>query len=168
MATQNLGNETTTVTTEDAELVIERVFDAPRELVWKAYTEPEHIQRWWGPHGTTTTVVEMDVRPGGTWRFVNHGPDGQDAPFKGEYLEVVPPERLVQTFIFDVEGFNDQAAAETLTLEALDGRTRVHARSRYPSVEALQGALSAGMVGGLIETYDRLDQLLTALVGTRR
>jgi uncharacterized protein YndB with AHSA1/START domain len=164
---QNLGNDSISIVTDGAELVIERIFDAPRELVWKAVTEPEHIQNWWGPYGTTTTVVEMDVRPGGTWRFINHGPDGQDAPFKGEYLEVVPPERIVQTFIFDVEGFNDQAAIETMTLEALDGRTRILVRSRYPSEESLIGAMSSGMARGVIETYDRLDQLLTGMAANR-
>jgi hypothetical protein len=100
---------------------MERVFDAPRDLVWKVITDPERITNLWGPHGYTTTVEEMDVRPGGRWRFIQHTTGGEDVPFKGEYLEVVPPERVVQTFIFDVEPFNNEAAITTVTLEDLGG-----------------------------------------------
>jgi uncharacterized protein YndB with AHSA1/START domain len=158
MAVKQLGNETTTVYADGAEFVMERVFDAPREMVWKALTEPERIPRWWGPRTTTMTVEEMDVRPGGTWRWVSHSPEG-DAPFKGEYLEVVPPERLVHTEVFDVEPFNSGGpAVVTLTLDALDGRTKLTSRSRFPSAEALEGALATGMVGGAIETWDRLEE----------
>jgi uncharacterized protein YndB with AHSA1/START domain len=119
-------------------------------------TDPERVTHWWGPRGHTTTVVEMDVRVGGTWRWINHGPDGQNAPFKGEYLEVVPPERIVQTEIFDVPGFDDRAAINTLTLEDLGNRTKLVARSRFPSVEDLEGALATGMIGGALASYDRL------------
>jgi uncharacterized protein YndB with AHSA1/START domain len=150
------STETTAVFTEGQDLVMERIFDAPRELVWNVMTDPKRITDWWGPHGYTTTVVEMDVRPGGTWRFINHTTGGEDVPFKGEYLEVVPPERLVQTFIFDVEPFNNEAAITTMTLEDLDGRTKITTRDRFPSVESLEGALSTGMVGGALDTWDRL------------
>lgn len=150
------STETTTVYTEGQDLVMERVFDAPRELVWKVLTDPKGITRWWGPHGYTTTVEEMDVRPGGRWRWINHTTGGEDAPFKGEYLEVVPPERFVRTEIFDVPGFDDKAAIDTTTLEDLGGRTKLVSRSRFPSVEDLEGALSTGMVGGAIQTWDRL------------
>ncbi len=156
MTMQQLGNERTAVYTEGQELVFERVFDAPRDLVWNVMTDPERVTRWWGPHDHTATVVEMDVRVGGTWRWISHGPDGQDVPFKGEYLEVEPPERLVQTEIFDVPGFDDKAAINTLTLEALGSKTKLVARSHFPSVEDLEGALATGMVGGALETYDRL------------
>ena len=93
MTVNQLGNETTTVFAEGAEFVMERVFDAPRELVWQALTDPERIPRWWGKRHTTMTVEEMDVRVGGRWRWVAHTPDG-DAPFSGEYLEIEPPGRL--------------------------------------------------------------------------
>lgn len=156
MAVKQLGNERTTAYADGQELVMERVFDAPRELVWKVLTDPERVTNWWGPHGYTTTVVEMDVRRGGRWRWINHTTGGEDAPFKGEYLEVVPPERYVRTEIFDVEPYNAAAAVETLTLEDLGGRTRLVSRSRFPSLEALEGALSMGMIGGALETYDRL------------
>ena len=156
MAVQQLGNEQTTVYTDGLELVMERVFDAPRDLVWKVMTDPERVTNWWGPHGYTTTVVEMDVRPGGRWRFINHTTGGEDVPFKGEYLEVEPPERIVRTFIFDVPGFDDRAAVETMTLEDLGNRTKAVARSRFPSDKDLEGAVSVGMVRGAIETWDRL------------
>jgi len=160
MAMQQLGNERTTAYADGPELVFERVFDAPRDLVWKVMTDPERVTEWWGPHGHTTTVVEMDLRVGGKWRWINHTADGEDAPFKGEYLEVEPPERLVQTEIFDVPGFDDRAAINTLTLEALGSQTKLVARSRFPSVEDLEGALATGMVGGALQTYDRLaDQI---------
>jgi uncharacterized protein YndB with AHSA1/START domain len=159
MVVKQLGNETTTVYAAGEEFVMERVFDAPRELVWKALTDPQAIPRWWGPRETTMTVAEMDVRPGGTWRWISHSSDG-DAPFKGEYLEVVPPERLVHTEIFDVEPFNadGQAALVTILLEAVDGKTKLTSRSRFPSAEALEGALATGMVGGAIESWDRLEE----------
>ncbi len=158
MAVEQLGNDRTTAYTEGAELVMERVFDAPRELVWSVLTDPERIPHWWGPRETTMTVEEMDVRPGGRWRWISHSSEG-DAPFKGEYLEVEPPARLVRTEIFDVPPFNSDpagAAVETMTLEDLGGRTRLVSRARFPSVESLEGALATGMIGGALETYDRL------------
>src|SRR5262245_16822655 len=148
--------DTTVAWTEGTDLVIERTFDAPRELVWMVMTDPERITHWWGPHGYTTTVVEMDVRPGGRWRFINHTTGGEDVPFKGEYLEVEPPERIVQTFIFDVPPFDEMAAIETFTLEDLGGRTRAVNTSRFPTLDALEGALGSGMIGGAIESWDRL------------
>ena len=157
MATQQLGNERTTAYTDGQELVLERIFDAPRDLVWRVMTDPARVTNWWGPHGYTTTVEEMDVRVGGRWRWINHTTSGESAPFKGEYLEVDPPARLVQTETFDVPGFDDKQAINTLTLEDLGGtRTRVVARSRFPSVEDLEGALATGMIGGALQTYDRL------------
>ena len=83
---------TTTIYSEGGDLVFERTFDAPRERVWKAFTDPEIVPRWWGPHGTTTTVVEMDVRPGGKWRYVSSAADRDDVVFYGEYLSITPPE----------------------------------------------------------------------------
>jgi len=148
--------ETTTVYTEGQDLVMERIFDAPRELVWKVMIDPERVTRWWGPHGYTTTVVEMDVRPGGRWRWINHTTGGEDVPFKGEYLEVVPPERIVRTEILDVPGFDDRAAIDTMTFEALGNRTKLVARTRFPSIDDLEGALATGMIGGALQTYDRL------------
>jgi uncharacterized protein YndB with AHSA1/START domain len=151
------STDTTAVYSVDGDLVYERTFDASREQVWKAFTDPEVLARWWGPHGTTTTVEEMDVRPGGKWRFVSHGADREDVAFYGEYLDIVPPERIKWTFMFDVEGVGSQGGPETMTLEEIDGRTKVVAISHMGSVEVLEGALATGMVTGAIESYDRLE-----------
>lgn len=168
MAT-NLGNEVTKVVAEGADLVMERIFDAPRDLVWQVVTEPEHIPHWWGPRDTRTTVVEMDVRTGGRWRFLHSSPGGYEVTFLGEYLEVVPPERLTRTVQIGGDPYREaDAAVETMVLEDLgDGRTRLTGRSRFPSPEVLVEALGTGMVAGAIETYDRLADLLAALA-TRR
>ena len=154
------SNATTFKTLSDREIAMERVFDAPRELVFAAYTDPAHIPHWWGPRGVTTTVDTMDVRPGGTWRYVSSGPDREDVVFYGEYLEVSPPERIKWTFMFDVEGMGPQGGPETLTLEDVGGKTKVTAVSHMGTPEIIEGALATGMVGGAIETYDRLEALL--------
>jgi uncharacterized protein YndB with AHSA1/START domain len=158
VAIKQLGNDRTVAYTDGQYLVMERIFDAPRELVWKVLNDPERVPHWWGPRGSRMTVVEHDVRVGGRWRWIAHGSDG-DAPFKGEYLEVVPPERVVRTEIFDVPPFNEDpngAAIETMTLEDLGGRTKLVSRSKFPSVEVLDGALGTGMIWGALESYDRL------------
>ena len=162
MTVNTIGNDRTTAYTDGAVLVMERVFDAPRELVWKVFTEPERIPRWWPGDRLQMTHVSMDVRPGGTWRWVGtHEEDGAqvEVPFCGEYLEVVHPERIVRTEIYDVPPFNasGSAAVETLTFEDLgDGRTKLVSRSTFPSAETLEGALATGMIGGALEAYDRV------------
>ncbi len=157
------STDTTTIYSEGGELTYERIFDAPRELVWKANTDRDLIPRWWGPHRVSTRVEEMDVRPGGKWRFVSVAADGGEHTFYGEYLEVVEPERIKWTFMFDVEGAGPQGGPETLTLEDLgDGRTRMKAVSHMGTEEALEGALVTGMTEGAIETWDRLEALLAS------
>lgn len=153
---------TTTIYSDGGDLVFERTFDAPREQVWKAFTDPELVPRWWGPHGTTTTVTEMDVRPGGKWRYVSRGPDRDEVAFYGEYLEIEPPARFRWTFLFDVEGVGTQGGEETHLFEDLGGRTKVTSIGHMGSAEALDGALASGMVKGAIETWDRLAALLAA------
>jgi uncharacterized protein YndB with AHSA1/START domain len=154
------STETTTIYSKGGDLVFERTFDAPREQVWNAFMDPDLIPRWWGPHGTTTTVVEMDVRPGGSWRYVSRARDRDDVTFYGEYLEIEPPERFRWTFLFDVEGIGPQGGPETFTFDEVDGKTKVTSIGHMGSVEAIEGALSTGMVGGAIETWDRLEALL--------
>jgi uncharacterized protein YndB with AHSA1/START domain len=154
------STDTTTIYSEGGDLVFERVFDAPRERVWKAFTDPEQIPHWWGPHGTTTRVEEMDLRPGGTWRFVSSAPDREDVVFYGEYLEVDPPNGYKATFMFDVEGVGPQGGPETYLLEDLGGRTKVTSIGHMGSAEVIEGALATGMVKGAIETWDRLEALL--------
>jgi uncharacterized protein YndB with AHSA1/START domain len=144
-------------------MVLTRVFDAPRRLVFLAYSKPEHITRWWGLRGQTMSVCEMDFRPGGAWRFVLRAPDGQEHPFKGVYREIVPPERLVYTFVYDVPGIRDHEAVETLTFEERDGRTTLTNTVVHKTVEARDGHLRAGMEAGASETFDRLAEVLKAM-----
>lgn len=150
-----------TVYSDGSELVYERSFEASRELVWKAFTDPDLVPRWWGPHGSTTTVIEMDVRPGGTWRYRSSAPDRDDVVFHGEYLEIEAPRWILWTFLFEVAGLEDQGGPESFLLEEIDRRTRVTTRSDFGSIEALEGALATGMIAGAIETWDRLEALLT-------
>lgn len=150
----------TTIYSVEGDLVYERVFDAPRDQVWQAFTDPEAIPRWWGPHRTTTTVIEMDVRVGGAWRYVSSAPDREDVTFYGEYLVLERPARITWTFMFDVDGQGPQGGPETVTFEDVEGKTKVVATSHMGSREAVEGALATGMVAGAIETYDRLEALL--------
>lgn len=154
------STDTTTIFSVDGELTYERTFDAPRDLVWRAMTDPAWIPRWWGPHGTTTTVVEMDVRPGGAWRYVSAAPDREDVAFYGEYLEITPIDGYRWSFMFDVEGVGPMGGPETFRLEDAAGKTRVTVTSEMGSAEAIDGALATGMVKGAIETWDRLDAAL--------
>jgi uncharacterized protein YndB with AHSA1/START domain len=152
---------TTTIYSEGGDLVFERTFDAPRQKVWEAFTDPALIPLWWGPKGTTTEVVVMDVRPGGNWRYISRAPDRDEVVFYGEYLEVTPPSGLKWTFMFDVEGVGPQGGPETFILEEVDGKTKVTSIGHMGSAEAIEGALATGMVQGAIETWDRLEALLT-------
>ena len=154
------STSTTTIYSEGGDLAFERTFDASREQVWKAFTDPTLIPLWWGPHGTTTKVAEMDVRPGGAWRYISQAPDRDDVAFFGEYLEVDPPERIKWTFLFDVEGLGAQGGPETVTFEDVGGKTKVRSVGHMGSTEAIDGALATGMVEGALETWDRLEELL--------
>jgi uncharacterized protein YndB with AHSA1/START domain len=153
-----MAGATTLTTPADREIVTERVFDAPRERVFATYTDPELIPQWWGPRRMTTTVDQMDVRPGGSWRFVMREPDGREIGFKGIYREVTPPERIVQTF--EWEGLPGHVIIETATFEELDGRTKVTTTSLFHTTEERNGMLASGMEGGLTETHERLAELL--------
>ena len=153
-----------TVTTPgDREIHIERVFDAPRARVFAVYTDPELIPEWWGPRGTTTIVDTMDVRSGGSWRFVARESDGSETAFRGTYREITPPERIVQTF--EWEGMPGHVAVETAVFEDLGERTKVTTTSIFHTTEERDGMLGSGMEGGMNETYQRLDELLERLAG---
>ena len=160
MAVKQLGNERTTAYADGQELVFEKVFDAPRELVWNVMTDPARVTNWWGPHGYTTTVVEMDVRPGGKWRYISSAPDRDDVVFYGEYLSITPPEGFDWTFMFDVPGVGPQGGPESHRFEDLGGKTRVISVGHMGSPEMLEGALASGMAKGAIETWDRLEAVL--------
>lgn len=152
---------TTYTTPSDREIGMTRVFNAPRELVYQAYTDPNHVPHWWGPRRMTTTVNTMDVRPSGAWRVVQRDPEGNEYGFRGEYREVVPPERLVYTFEF--EGMPGHILVETVTFEEQDGKTTVTSTALFDSVEGRDGMLESGMESGAIESWDRLEELLERL-----
>jgi uncharacterized protein YndB with AHSA1/START domain len=148
-------------TPTDREIRVERVFDAPRDRVFAVYTDPELIPEWWGPRGTTTVVDAMDVRPGGSWRFIARNSDGSESAFRGTYREVTPPERIVQTF--EWEPMPGHVSVETATFEDLGDRTKVITSSIFHTTEERDGMLGSGMEGGMNETYARLDELLERL-----
>ncbi len=151
--------ETTTLRTpSDREIVTERVFDAPRSRVFAAYTDPELIPQWWGPRRMTTIVDQMDVRPGGVWRFLHRDSSGDEHGFRGTYREVTPPERLVQTF--EWEGMPGHVVVETVMFEDLGERTKVTTTSLFHTPEERDGMLASGMESGLTESHDRLAELL--------
>jgi uncharacterized protein YndB with AHSA1/START domain len=147
-------------TPTDREIHIERVFDAPRDRVFAVYTDPQLIPEWWGPRGTTTVVDEMDVRPGGAWRFVITS-GGKEQGFRGTYREVTPPERIVLTF--EWEGLPGHVSVETAVFEDLGDRTRVIATSLFHTTAERDGMLSSGMERGMNDTYARLDEVLARL-----
>jgi uncharacterized protein YndB with AHSA1/START domain len=168
MTVENRDSALRVMLPSDLEIALTRAFDAPRRLVFEACTRPEHVRRWWGPLGSTLTVCEIDLRPGGTWRYVVCTPDGNEHPFKGVYREIVPPERVVQTFIYDVEGIRDHEALETLTLDEQAGKTTLRVTVLHKTKAARDGHLQSGMEAGASQTYDRLAELLRAMASPVR
>lgn len=144
------------------QILITRMFDAPRDLVFKVCTDPELVPQWWGPRYLSTTVDHMDVRPGGSWRFVHRDANGAEYGFHGVYHDIVPPERIVNTFEF--EGMPGHVVMETVTFEDVNGRTKLTVRSVFQTVEDRDGMLMSGMEQGASESYDRLEELLGARV----
>jgi uncharacterized protein YndB with AHSA1/START domain len=140
------------------EIVASRVFNAPRELVWKAWSDPKHIVQWWGPKGFTTTLQEMDFRPGGTWRFVMHGPDGTDYQNKIIYREIVMPERIAYSHV------SGPLFEATVTFTAEGEKTCVDVRMVFESAELREKvAKDFGAVEGLNQQLERLGQQLAKM-----
>jgi uncharacterized protein YndB with AHSA1/START domain len=160
MSADTKESQSATVTTPgDREILIERVFDAPRDRVYAAFTDPELIPQWWGRREDTTTVDKMDVRNGGDWRFVTvSSEDGEEHAFRGTFREVAPPERIVWTF--EWEGMPGYVSVETVTFEDLGEQTRVTSTSLFHTTEERDGMIESGMEKGLNESYARLDELL--------
>jgi uncharacterized protein YndB with AHSA1/START domain len=157
------NSDTFAVTTpSDRVIVLTRLFDAPRELVFDAMTKPEHIQRWWGclDDGYSVPVCEVDLRVGGKWRFVNRHPKG-DAEFYGEYREISRPDRLVYTEIF--APYPDNASLVVTELVEEHGKTRVTVSAEYSSREVRDMVLGTGMERGAALSYDRLEMLVNEL-----
>ena len=161
MATANKVGVTTFTTPTDREIVMTRVFDAPRRLVFEAWTNPEHLPHWMlGPEGWTMPVCEIDLRPGGAWRFVWRHADGNEMEMRGVYREIVPPERLVST---ESWGGDWPETLNTLVLTEEDGKTTITSTVLYPSKEARDAALKTGMKEGVSLSFDRLAEYLQTL-----
>jgi len=159
-----MGDNKLTVTTpSDREIRMTRVFDAPRDLVFEAHSSCEHLSNWWGPRKYAFASCEVDFRPGGKWRIVHEAEGEENQGFRGEYREIVPPERI--TWTFEWEGLPGHVSVETLTLEEHDGKTTLTSTSVYDTVEDRDGMLESGMESGAAESMDRLDEYLEVLKG---
>jgi len=159
-ATMAASRKATVTPHGDREIHIERIFDAPRDVVWRAMTERDLVAQWWG-RGNKLVIERMDVERGGHWRFVEHSEHGAHG-FEGRYREVTPKDRIVQTFEWD--GMPGHVVLDTLTLEDLgDGRTKINITSLFMTAEDRDGMIQSGMEGGLNESYAALDKLLNTL-----
>lgn len=146
------------ITTDESEreIVLSRVFDAPVSLVYRAYTEPEHVEKWWGPTGYTITLHEMDVRPGGIWKFMMHAPDGTDYPNRVIYNEVVPLQRLQ----YSHGDFEKTMFEVTTTFEEVDGKTKVESRMLFPTKEDVARVVAFGAIELGKQTHECLAEYL--------
>ncbi len=155
--------EPTTITAEPGQrsVIITRIFDAPARLVYEAVTRPEHVRRWWGPCNSELVVCEMDFRVGGAWRHVLRFPDGTQSGFHGEYREIVPYQRVVQTWIYDP--YPDSVAVESSEMTEHGGVTKLTITLVHPTVEARDSHLMAGMEHGVNDSHQRLDEVLRSL-----
>ena len=150
-------------TPSDREITLTRLFDAPRHLVWEAMSKPEHVRRWWGilDERYSVPVCEIDFRPGGKWRFVGRGPEGDYPAFYGEYREIDAPGRVVFTEFF--EPFPDGGSVVTSELTEEGGKTRLTVTCEYPSKDVRDMVLGTGMAKGAALSYDRLEEIAASL-----
>jgi uncharacterized protein YndB with AHSA1/START domain len=151
---KNTGTLKVSLPTE-REVVMTRVFDAPRRLVFEALTKPELLKRWFGPRGWSLVVCEADLKVGGAWRWVLRGPDGRDMGMRGVYQEITPPEWLVST-----ESFDDYPGESLNTLILSNGKTTFTITVRYASQEIRDAVIKSGMEHGAAECYDKLAEML--------
>jgi uncharacterized protein YndB with AHSA1/START domain len=157
----NHSAATTLTTPSDREIVITRVVNAPRRLVFDAYTKPEHLPRWMlGPEGWAMPVCAIDLRPGGAWHFVWRRADGTEIAMRGVYKEIVPPERLVST---EAWGGDWPETLNTLVLSEQEGKTLITQWVRYASKDARDAALKTGMQEGVVQSFDQLDAYLATV-----
>lgn len=160
MSTTTAPRTAAVTTPSDREVRIERIFNAPRERVWRAMTDPALVAQWWG-RGNKLVIERDEVVRGGHWRYVEHTPRGTQG-FEGRYREVAPPQRIVRTFEWD--GMPGHVAVETATLEDVgDGRTRLVSVSLFHTTEERDGMVGSGMEGGVNESYAALDRVLAAM-----
>ncbi|MFN2587549.1 MAG: SRPBCC family protein [Actinomycetota bacterium] len=145
----------------DDQILITREFAAPRHLVYRAFTTPELVKRWWHAKRGEVTVADVDLRVGGTWRFAMVTPDGFEVAFHGEFREIVPDERIVQTEVY--EGAPDDGGLNTTTFTETDGRTTVRVLLQLPTKEARDAVVASGMEEGLQDAYDLLEEVAVSL-----
>jgi uncharacterized protein YndB with AHSA1/START domain len=145
------------------QIIITATVDAPVDLAFRAYTEPELVAQWLGPRGYETVIDRLEIRDGGRWRYVHRGGDGDDAAFHGVFHGTPSTDGIVQTF--EYEGWPGRVSLDTVTFEERDGRTIVRTNSVFPSVEARDAMVEAGMAQGVEEGYERLDELAARLTG---
>ena len=159
--TQQAAPQKATLTKRgDRELHVERIFNAPRDRVWKAMTDPTLVAQWWG-RGNKLVIEKLEVKKGGHWRFIEHS-DGQQYGFEGRFREVREPDLLEYTFEFD--GYPGHVSVDSTKLEDLgDGRTRIVVDTLFLTAEDLDGMMQAGMEGGMNESYAALDRVLAAM-----
>ena len=160
MAVATSGTATVTLPTDET-ILITREFEAPKHLVYRAWTTPELVKRWWHANRGEMTVAEIDLRVGGTWRYVSVTPDGFEVAFHGEYRELVPDERIVSTEVY--EGFPDGEALDTLTLTETDGRTTLEILVEHQSKEHRDAHIESGMEAGMQDAMDLLEQVAVSL-----
>lgn len=156
-------SRTTVTMASELEVVVTRTFDAPAGLVFEAWTKPEHLREWMGPRGYANVVFEVDLRPGGAYRFVQRDPDGREHAFHGVYREVAPPHRLVSTFVY--EGAPEHEALNTLVLREENGKTVAAITTRFQSAAHRDGMLGSGMERGMSQSFARLDDALPRYAG---
>ena len=143
------------------QIIVTRAFDAPRDLVFRAYTEPGLLEQWLGPRDLTMTVERYDARDGGRWRYVHTDRDGNTYGFRGVFHGDPSPEAIVQTFEF--EGAPGHVMLDTITLEQRDGKTLVRTVSAFPSVQDRDAMVASGMERGVRDSFERLEELLAKL-----
>ena len=159
--TSEKTSKLTVTTPSDLAIQLVREFDAPRDLVFEAFSSCQHVQAWWGQAGSTMPVCELDFRVGGKWRFVERESTGGEFAFRGEFREIARPDQIVQTFEF--EGMPGHVAVETVVFEDLGSRTRLVTTSVFESKEDRDGMIQSGMEQGAGDTYDRLEAYLMSL-----
>ena len=148
----------------DEQILITRQFDAPKHLVFKAWTTPELVKRWWHANRGEVTIAEIDLRVGGMWRYVSVTPDGFEVGFHGEYREIVANERLVATEVYEgIPDAEEHAALNTLTLTEVDGRTTLTVLVEHPTKEGRDAHINSGMEGGMQDAMDLLEQVAISL-----
>src|SRR5665213_1294162 len=161
-ASANASSTLTVTTPSDREIVMTRVFDAPRHLVFEAWTKPEHLLQWFGPHSCPLVACEIDFCVGGAWRYILRGPDGRDMVMRGVYQEIKRPERLIST-----ESFDDYPgeSINTMTFSEENGKTTLTVKVLYGSKEIRDAVIHSGMERGAAETYDRLEEHVRNMAG---